>query len=146
MVKLFKFLPASDYFCHLLIMFCTVLNYPGQPRQNVWPDMALICFTYIHPSWQFFSKFFSNVDMFSSVESLFRTGSTQKNIWTWLKNTHEVDWDVKHQPKIDTLMVSLKKGKWVWSGNTTITHCRSTNGTVRKSHRTLTLTRHQEDS
>ena len=28
---------------------------------------------------------------------------------------------------------------------TTITHCRPTHGTARKSHRTITITRHQED-
>ena len=35
--------------------------------------------------------------------------------------------------------------KRVWSGNTTITHCRLTQSTVGKRHRTLTITRHQED-
>ena len=29
---------------------------------------------------------------------------------------------------------------------TTITHCRPTHGTVRKSQRTITVTRHQEDN
>ena len=33
-----------------------------------------------------------------------------------------------------------QKSKWVWSGNTTITHSRITHGTV--SHGTLTVTRH----
>ena len=36
-----------------------------------------------------------------------------------------------------------KNSKWVWSGNTTITKCRQTHGTARKSH--TTITRHQED-
>ena len=39
---------------------------------------------------------------------------------------------------------ACENSKWVWSGNTTITHCRPTHGTVRKSHTTLTVTRHQE--
>ena len=30
--------------------------------------------------------------------------------------------------------------KWVWSGNLTITYCRAANSTLRKSHRTLTVT------
>ena len=30
-------------------------------------------------------------------------------------------------------------------GKTTITHCRPTNGIVRKSHRTITVTNHHED-
>ena len=38
------------------------------------------------------------------------------------------------------------KSKWLWSGNTTITHCRQTNGAARKNHRTRTGTKHQEDS
>ena len=33
--------------------------------------------------------------------------------------------------------------KWVWSENTTITNCRQTHGTARKSHETIT--RHHED-
>ena len=33
----------------------------------------------------------------------------------------------------------------VWSGITTITHCRPTHGTAGMSHRTLAITRHQED-
>ena len=40
---------------------------------------------------------------------------------------------------------SQKKSKWVWSGNTTIIHCRPTEGTVRKSHRIITITSHEED-
>ena len=36
--------------------------------------------------------------------------------------------------------------KWVWSRNTTITQRRPTHGTVRKSHRTFTVTRHQYDN
>ena len=39
-----------------------------------------------------------------------------------------------------------KNSKWIWLGNTTITHCRPTHVTVRKSHRTLTETRHHEDN
>ena len=38
------------------------------------------------------------------------------------------------------------KSKWVWYGNTTITHCRPTHGTVRKSHRTFTVTRYPQDN
>ena len=38
---------------------------------------------------------------------------------------------------------NLKNSKWVWSGNTTITNCRQTHDTVRKSH--ITITTHQED-
>ena len=34
------------------------------------------------------------------------------------------------------------RSKSVWSGNTTITHCRPTHGTERKSHRTFALIRH----
>ena len=37
------------------------------------------------------------------------------------------------------------KSKWVWIGNTTITNYRSTHVTARKSHRTITIMRHQED-
>ena len=35
-----------------------------------------------------------------------------------------------------TLMI-CKNSKWVWSGNTTITNCRQTHGTARKSHNPL---------
>ena len=38
----------------------------------------------------------------------------------------------------------VKKRKWVWSGNTTITNCRHTPCIVRKSD--TTITRHQEDN
>ena len=38
-----------------------------------------------------------------------------------------------------------QKSKWVWSGNTTITQCRPSHGTMGKSHRSLIVTRHQED-
>ena len=38
------------------------------------------------------------------------------------------------------------KSKRVWSGNITITHSRPTHCTMRMSHRTLTVTRHQEDN
>ena len=37
----------------------------------------------------------------------------------------------------------IKNSKWVWSGNTTITNCRQTIDTARKSH--TSITRHQED-
>ena len=37
----------------------------------------------------------------------------------------------------------MKKSKWVWSGNTTITNRRQPYSTVRKSR--STITRHQED-
>ena len=40
----------------------------------------------------------------------------------------------------DNKSILAPKNKWVWSGNTTITHCRPTHGTVRKRHRTLTVT------
>ena len=45
----------------------------------------------------------------------------------------------------DVAMVSfvLEAAKIVRSGNTTITNCRQTHGTARKSH--TTITRHQED-
>ena len=33
---------------------------------------------------------------------------------------------------------------WVWSGDTKITYCRPAHGNARKSHRTLTGTRHKE--
>ena len=39
-----------------------------------------------------------------------------------------------------------KKSKWVWSGNTTITHCRPTHGTVRKSCSCSTLTKPDFDT
>ena len=42
--------------------------------------------------------------------------------------------------------VELIKGNWAWSGYITITQCRPTRDNVRKSHRTLTVTRHQEDN
>ena len=42
-----------------------------------------------------------------------------------------------------SLMFWLKNSKWLWSGYTTITNCRQTRGTVRKSH--TTIMRHQED-
>ena len=45
-------------------------------------------------------------------------------------------------PMINTI---TPESKWVWSGNTAITHCRPTHGTVRKSQRTLTAKIHQED-
>ena len=38
------------------------------------------------------------------------------------------------------------ESKWVWSDNTTIIHCRPTYGTIRKSHKALTVTIHQEDN
>ena len=44
------------------------------------------------------------------------------------------------------LQIRVPKSKWAWSGNTTITHCRQTHGTVSKSHWTLTVTRHQENN
>ena len=47
--------------------------------------------------------------------------------------------------KIYTKHTIITKIKWVWSGNTTITHCRPTHGPVRKRNRTLAATRHQED-
>ena len=40
----------------------------------------------------------------------------------------------------------LPKSKRVWSGNTTISHCRPAHSTVRKSHRSLAVTRHKEDN
>ena len=36
--------------------------------------------------------------------------------------------------------------KWIWSGNTTITQRRPSHGTMRKSHRTFTVTRHPKDN
>ena len=39
--------------------------------------------------------------------------------------------------------LNTKNSKWVLSGNTTLTYCRQTSGTSRKSH--TTNTRHQED-
>ena len=47
------------------------------------------------------------------------------------------------------LLIEIKcdrKCKWVWSGYTTITLCRTTKVTVRKSHRTLTVKIHQKDT
>ena len=44
-----------------------------------------------------------------------------------------------------TLALNQLKSKLV-PGNTTITHCRSTRGTFRKIHMTLTVIRHQEDN
>ena len=38
------------------------------------------------------------------------------------------------------------QSKWIRPGNNTITHCRPTHGTARKSHRTLTDTRYQEEN
>ena len=38
------------------------------------------------------------------------------------------------------IVTVLQHKKWVWSWNTTIAHCRLTDGTVRKSHRILTVT------
>ena len=43
----------------------------------------------------------------------------------------------------NTIGFLSKNSKWVWSGNTTITNCRQSRGTARKSH--STITRHQED-
>ena len=40
-------------------------------------------------------------------------------------------------------VLDVKNSKSVWSGNTTITNRRQTNGTARKSH--TTITRHQEN-
>ena len=37
------------------------------------------------------------------------------------------------------------KNQWAWSGYITITHCRPTHGTMRKSNRTMAKTKHQED-
>ena len=34
---------------------------------------------------------------------------------------------------------NINNSKWVWSGNTTITNCRQTHGTARKSHTTITI-------
>ena len=45
-------------------------------------------------------------------------------------------------PMINTI---TQESQWVWSGNTAITHCRPTHGTVRKSQRTLTAKIHKED-
>ena len=43
-------------------------------------------------------------------------------------------------------MLTCKKCKWVWSGNTIIIHHRPTHGTVRKSHRTFTVARHPQSN
>ena len=53
-----------------------------------------------------------------------------------------------YEPFLVSLIVLLKQtfyknSKWVWSGKNTITNCRQTHGTARKSH--TTITRHQED-
>ena len=40
----------------------------------------------------------------------------------------------------------LKVSEYDRDNNTTITHCRPTNDTVKKSHRSLKFTEHQEDN
>ena len=52
--------------------------------------------------------------------------------------------NIQLKNRIDFFLVS--KGNGVWSGNTTITHCKPTHGTARKGNRALTVTRHQEDN
>ena len=46
------------------------------------------------------------------------------------------------QDRIWYICIFAPKPKWEWSGNTTITYCRPTHGTVRKSHRTFIVTIH----
>ena len=48
-------------------------------------------------------------------------------------------------PKFHKQLKYILWRKWVWSGNTTSTHCRPTHSSVRESHRTLTDTRQQKD-
>ena len=78
--------------------------------------------------------------------SLFALMASAKPL-TSLSNTYLVEKTtaINKQTKKQntTAMPYLQKSKWVWSGNTTITHCRPTHGTMRKCHRTLTVTRHQ---
>ena len=47
-----------------------------------------------------------------------------------------------HLNSVRIVYIFVRKGKWVWSGNTLITHCRPTQGTVRKSYRTFTVAIH----
>ena len=54
----------------------------------------------------------------------------------WLPTSHTMPFRFRH----------LHKSKWVWSVNTTATNRRQTHGTSMKIHRTLTVTRHQEDN
>ena len=44
-------------------------------------------------------------------------------------------------PYYTDFTVHKTKSKWVWSGNTTSTHCRPTQGTVRKNYRTFKIRR-----
>ena len=65
------------------------------------------------------------------------TSTLHKKIWGCLNSTcytHN-SWTVWY--------IWIKTSKWVWSRNTTITNCRQTHGTAKKSH--TTITRHQED-
>ena len=48
-------------------------------------------------------------------------------------------------PKFYIQLKYILLRKWVWSGNTTIAHCRPTQSSVRESHRTITVTRQQKD-
>ena len=57
-------LPASDNFCHLLIIFANSLD-PDQDRQNVGLDQELNCLKYYYTEIFFFFKkvtFFKNVN------------------------------------------------------------------------------------
>ena len=47
---------------------------------------------------------------------------------------------------IRQMLLKRSNRKWGWSGNTTITNFRPTQGTERKSHRTFTATRHPKDN
>ena len=60
---------------------------------------------------------------------------------------------LQHIPVISQLffgsnftIIQRQKSKRLWSGNTTITHCRPTHDTVRKSHKTFTVTIHPKDN
>ena len=47
--------------------------------------------------------------------------------------------------EVEIIMIR-EKSKWVWSGNTTITHCIPTHGTASKSHKTFIVTIHPQDN
>ena len=63
--------------------------------------------------------------------------------WEYLQQKHgrfkRENLNLKH-------MAMSLKSKWVWSGNTTITHCRPTHGTMSASHRTFIAARQPKEN
>ena len=142
----------SQWGCHRIFRITVWTKYKQYTRWDTHVTMVTaMCYHYLapeggHPTWE--EHFIENI----KIQGPFFVGHTcklnQQKQGVLLQKCNKYI----SANKYDFFPVCLsltnhqtlyKNSKWVWSGNTTVTNCRQTHGTARKSH--ATITRHQED-